>query len=594
MSPSQLQRATRRAFSRRRALGVTAAAAGGAFLAACGGSSSNNSSGKSTNAAAPSVAAATSASGAATPAAASGTRPPQAPAGASTNASATTAAEQPVKGGTLRRAVSISVLGIDPHIEVSVGIYTIDPWVYSFLGAFNAIEQKLYPIFAESLQQPSQTEFIFKLRQGVKFQNIAPVNGREQTADDVLYSLERFRDLPQAQNNDFFKTVTDKMEVVDKYTFRLTTKAPFAESLSELGGRQKAIVPREAVEKFGDLSTMAIGAGPFLLDQYVKGERTVMKRNPDYWDKNLPYVDGANWVTIMDAGTMLAAYKSDQIDVGAGPYEGVPLTKLDYEELLKNPKLVNLKQPSLSYGTLELNASVKPYDDKRVRQAIWLGMDRQQFIDKISLGEGVPQGVLSNGLNFWALSQDEIKPYITADYQKAKQLLAAAGFPNGFDMDLDTSGGVQAYVDYLDVAVSELKKIGINIKPRLTDLPTYLSDKLFKGNFNATIFTHNPYETTKVPLGFYHKNGIGNGSWFHYANEDISKALDVENGEMELNKRQQLVKDVQKQIMEDAAPLIPFQTPTQFQSYHKRVGGFDPTVRNFQYFRYTDYIRPGA
>ncbi|HZQ37642.1 MAG TPA: hypothetical protein VFD32_17045, partial [Dehalococcoidia bacterium] len=169
-----------------------------------------------------------------------------------------------------------------------------------------------------------------------------------------------------------------------------------------------------------------------------------------------------------------------------------------------------------------------------------------------------------------------------------------AGYPNGFEFDIDTSGGVQKYIDYLDVLVPELKKIGITAKPRLTDLPTYLSDKLFKGNFNATVFTHNPYETTKVPLGFYHKNGIGNGSWFHYANEDISRALDAENAELDINKRQQMVKDVQKAIMEDAAPLIPFLTPPQYLSWNKRVGGIDPAVRNFQYFRYTDFIRPNA
>lgn len=186
--------------TRRRAVGVAGGSAAAAFLAACGSSNNNNGTSKATNAPAPSVAAASNPSGATAAAAvASGTRPPQAPAGVTSNATPTTVAEQPVRGGTLRRAVSISVLGIDPHIEVSVGIYTIDPWVYSFLGAFNAIEQKLYPIFAQSLEQPSQTDFVFKLRQGVKFHNIAPVSGREQTAEDVLYSLQRFRDLPQAQ-----------------------------------------------------------------------------------------------------------------------------------------------------------------------------------------------------------------------------------------------------------------------------------------------------------------------------------------------------------------------------------------------------------
>jgi peptide/nickel transport system substrate-binding protein len=593
---SERQTVARRRYglSRRRALGVTAAAAGGAFLAACGGnnSSSGNASSKaSSNAAAPAASAASVPSAAPKTAA---TAAPQAPGAGSTPVGAATAAsDTPVRGGMLRRGTWLSVLGIDPHIEVSVGLYMMAS-VYTYMAGFNAIENKLYPLFAQSFEQPSATEFVFKLRQGVKFHNVDPVNGREQTAADVVYSFQRFRDLPQAQNNDFFKVVTDKMEAVDAYTFRLTTKQPFAESINELGSIQKAIVPHEAVEKFGDLSQHAIGAGPFTLDAYTKGEKTVLKRNPDFYDKNLPYVDGVTWTTILDQATLLQAYKSDQIDIGAGPYEGVLLTKLDYDDLTKNTKLVNQKLPALHYGSLGLNATVKPFDDKRVRQALWLGVDRQQFIDKIGLGEGSPQGVLNNGLTYWALSQDELKPYIAPDVQKAKQLLAAAGYPNGFDMTIETSGGVQLYIDHAELLVAELKKLGINAKLNLTDLPSYLSDKLFKGNFNATVFTHNPYTSPKIPIGFYHKNGIGNGSWWHYDNEDISKAIDAENGEMDLDKRQKLVKDVQKAILEDGGPMINFFSPTLFQSYHKRVGGFDPALRPFQYFRYSEFLKPGA
>ena len=90
------------------------------------------------------------------------------------------------------------------------------------------------------------------------------------------------------------------------------------------------------------------------------------------------------------------------------------------------------------------------------------------------------------------------------------------------------------------------------------------------------------------------KNGIGNGSWFHYDNPDITKAIDAENAEVDLMKRQQMVKDVQKMIMADAAPLMPFITGSAYISWNKRVGGLDPTLRNFQYQRYTEFIKPGV
>jgi peptide/nickel transport system substrate-binding protein len=543
-------------------LGATALGAGAAWLAACGGDDDEESS-----------------SGAAQPAT------------AAAGGQATAAAETPVRGGTLRRGTWLNVLGIDPHIEVSVGLYMMTS-VYTYLGGFQMADQKFYPIFAESVEQPSPTEFSFKLRKGVKFQNVAPVSGREVTAQDVLYSLERFRDLPQAQNNDFFKSVVSKMEAVDPYSLKISTKQPYAESLSEIGGVQKAIVAREAVEKFGDLSQNAIGAGPYTLEEYVKGERTVLKRNPDYFDKNVAFPDMIRWTTILDQSTLLAAYKNDQIDVGAGPYEGTLLTKLDYEDLQKNKALNNLKLPALHYGSLGVNASVKPFDDKRVRQALWVGLDRAQFIDKVHQGEGAPMGVLNGGLDFWALSQDDLKPYVGPDVKKAKDLLSAAGYPNGFEFELDTSGGVQLYIDYLEVLVPELKKLGITAKPRLSDLSTFLSDKLFKANFNAVVFTHNPYTSPKIPLGFYHKNGIGTFSWWHYDSPTVTAAIDAQSAELDIKKRQQLVKDAQKAILDDGGPMINFVSPTLFQSWHKRVGGFDPAMRTFQYFRYSEFLKP--
>jgi peptide/nickel transport system substrate-binding protein len=550
-----------RPVSRRWALGAASLGAGAAFLAACGGDDKKKE----------------EASG--------GAAQGQATAGAGT--------ETPVRGGTMRKGTYLNVLGIDPAIEVSVGIYAMMPNVYTYLGAINPVDEKFNTIVAESVEQPSPTEFIFKLRKGVKFHDIAPVNGRELVAEDVKYSKERFRDLPQAQNNDYYKTVVDTMEAVDPYTFRITTKRPWAESLRELGGVQQAIVPREAVERFKDLQQNAIGAGPYIMEEYVKGERVSFKRNPNYFEQGKPYLDAIKWQTILDQSTLLAAFKTDQIDIGQGPYEGTQLNKLDFEELKRNDKIQTAKLFSLSYGSLGVNVSQKPFDDKRVRQAIWTGIDRSVFVDKVDLGEGAPMGVLSGGLTFWALSQDELKPYITPDVKKAKDLLTAAGYPNGFEFEYDTSGGVPSYILHSDVLVPELKKLGITAKPRLNDLSAFLSNKLFTGNFNAVVFVHNPYESPKVPLGFYHEKGLGTFSWWHYSNPQVTAAIDAQNAELDAQKRQKLVKDAQKLILEDGGPMINFHTRPTFFAAYKRVGGVDPNTRSFHYFRYSEYIKPG-
>jgi peptide/nickel transport system substrate-binding protein len=512
------------------------------------------------------------------------------PGGATTapSGSPTASAQEPVKGGTLRTGTFLNVLGIDPHIEVSVGLTTCMK-VYAYLGGFSMTDQTFNGLLAEKLEQPSATEFVFRLRPGAKWQDTAPVNGRPVVAEDVKYSFERFRDLPQAQNNDFFKTVTDKMEVIDPSTFKLTTKSPYAESLSEIGGSQKAIVAKEDVEQRTDLSTGGVGAGPYMLDQYVKGELTVIKKNPNYWNKDLPHLDKISLQTILDMNTLIEAYKSDQMDIN-----GALLTKLDYEDLLKNNKLVNQKFPALHYGSFAMNAAEKPFNDPRVRQAIYIGIDRAQFIDKVFQNEATPMGPLNVGLDFWALPQEQLKPYITQDIQKAKELLNAAGYPNGFDLDIATSNGVQLYIDHAEVLVSELKKIGINASLKLTDLSTYLSTQLFAGNFHSTVFTHNPYESPKIPLGFYHKLGIGNGSWWHYDNPAVNTAVEKQIAEIDVQKRKQLVLDAQKAILDDYAPMLNFASPVAFSSFHKRVGGYDPKLRTYQAWRYTEFLNPNA
>jgi len=556
------QGAFRQRITRRRVLG-TFAVGGAAFVAACGGDSDDDS----------------GAGGQGAQATASG----PAPAGAQAQASGTP--QDAVRGGTLRTGTFLNVLGIDPHIEVSVGLNTAQR-VYTYLGGFNSVGQTFTPLAAQGVEQPDPTQFVFKLRQGVKFQNIDPVPARDLTAQDVLYSMERFRDHPRAQNNDFFKAITDKMEAIDPTTFRLSTKGPYAESLSEIGGVQKAIVPREAVEKFGDLSNNAIGAGPYILQEYVKGERTVLRKNPDYYDKNLPYLDGMRSVTILDMNTLVQAYKSDQLDIN-----GALLTKLDYDDLRRNDKLVTEKMPALHYGSLGLNVSKKPFDDKRVREAMWVGVDRAQFVDKVGLGEGVPMGPLSAGLDFWVLPEDQLKPYLGPDVKKAKDLLSAAGYANGFKMTIDTSNGVQLFIDHAELLVAELKKLGIEAELRLTDLPTFLSDKLFKGDFDAVVFTHNPYESPKIPLGFYHKNGIGGFSWFSYSSPQVTAAIDAQSVEIDVNKRKSLVQSAQKAILDDGGPMINFFSPTLFTSYNKRLGGYDPLLRGGQGWRYTEFVK---
>jgi len=498
----------------------------------------------------------------------------------------TPAAETPVKGGTLRTGTSVAALGIDPHTAVGDGQPTVVK-VYSYLGAYDNINQQYTLLNAESLEQPSDNEFIFKLRPGVRFHDIAPVSGREVNAQDVVYSFERFRDHPRAQGNAFYKTLVERMDAPEPGVFHVKTTTPYAEALSDMFGIQKPIIPREAVEKFGDLSINAIGAGPFMLDEYVRGERTVLKRNPNYLDPDLPHVDTIRQVTILDPNTLLQAFKSDQLDIN-----GAELTKLDFDDLSRDDTLVTVRLPALYYGSLGVSVAVKPYDDPRVRQALYVGIDRRQFIDKIGLGEGSAMGPLNVGHEFWVISPEELKPYVGPDVKKARDLLSAAGYPDGFDMTL-TTGSIPSYTNHAEVLIPELKKIGINARLQTSEIGSYLTNVLRPGNFEATVFVHAAYDTPRIPLSHYHKGGLDGGvSRWRYDNPRVNALFDTQNGALDVNQRRQIILDLQRAILEDWAPMINLFSPMGYVAYHRRLGGYDPRLRSYQLFRYSEFLKP--
>jgi peptide/nickel transport system substrate-binding protein len=152
------------------------------------------------------------------------------------------------------------------------------------------------PHLAERWEQPDDTTYVFYLRKGVKWHNKPPVNGRELVAEDVKFTFDRFLTEPGNADRYMLESV-DRVEVVDRYTVKFLLKEPFVWLLDVLANpRSVWIIAPEVVQKFGDLkkAEAAIGTGPFLLERYEPHVKTVFKRNPDYFLKDQPYVDGVN------------------------------------------------------------------------------------------------------------------------------------------------------------------------------------------------------------------------------------------------------------------------------------------------------------
>ena len=205
-------------------------------------------------------------------------------------------AGQPRRGGILR-VRGYDPTHFDPHLTISFKTHATLSFVYSRLVRHTVgvgVQPGIFtvePDVAESWETPDDTTYIFHLRQGVKWHNKPPLNGRELVAEDVKFTYDRFR-TEQGNPNRYMLDAVDRVEVVDRYTVKFLLKEPYVWLVSTLAYSWSMwLIAPEVVQQFGDLKQpeTAIGTGPFLLERYEPNVKTVFKRNPDYFRQGQPY-----------------------------------------------------------------------------------------------------------------------------------------------------------------------------------------------------------------------------------------------------------------------------------------------------------------
>src|SRR5262245_14676355 len=231
------------------------------------------------------------------PPAAAANTPAPAPTAA---AAAPAAAGQPKRGGVLISALTADPVTLDPHLGFPGSPQAL---MYETLTYFDA-QSKVQPLLAESWEVLDEgATIVFRLRKGVKFHS-----GREMVADDVKYSMERLQDKASVFAADY--AVIQKIDIVDPYTVKMSFAKPFPgvfRMLSQFKGGE--IVGKEGVQKWGDLARNGMGTGPFMLDRWTSGSEIVLKRHPDYWRKELPYMDGITFKIIKDEDAIVAGLR---------------------------------------------------------------------------------------------------------------------------------------------------------------------------------------------------------------------------------------------------------------------------------------------
>ena len=329
---------------------------------------------------------------------------------------------------------------------------------------------------AESWESPDEETLIFHLRKGVYWQDKPPVNGREFVADDVVFTFNRiYAECPQCYVNNQTKPEHRPTSITapDKYTVVIKCPAGYVGNTLNWLGEMLLIMPPESVAAPGgsQLWENSCGTGPFMLEDYVRGSSATLIRNPNYHEKDplhpentLPYLDGIKWLIIPDASTRLSALRTGKIDRAGLSWE-------EAAEMMETDPQLEYSKYLVSYTNnifMRMDKPEKPWADIRVRHALAMAIDNQEIVDELYGGNGVI-------LHYPALSHkeyqcmytplDELPESVRMQYEyhpdKARQLLAEAGYPDGFTVNMLT---YSVYVDRLCVIKEYWADIGVEME----------------------------------------------------------------------------------------------------------------------------------
>jgi peptide/nickel transport system substrate-binding protein len=354
---------------------------------------------------------------------------------------------------------------------------------------------------AESWSHPDELTYVFKLRKGVRFHPKPPVNGRELTAQDVVYSMERFRTVkgnPQA----YMLSVVDRVEAVDRYTVKFTVKEPYAWFLDMIANPMTlAIVARECVEKYGDLKKAGatVGTGPWMLENYRPNVGFTLVRHPNYFRRGLPYIGRIEATIDDDNASRLAAFLAGKYDLGwenAGAINRTDWNAMQTQLKRHRPGLRTAEYPSNVVYRVFMRTDKAPFSDVRVRRAISLAINRRAIIEAVADGTGWVNGAVPLAFRDWGLAIEHLgdgKSYYEHDPQEARRLLAEAGYPNGFASVMDFNNYGSSFMDdAIALILRQLKTVGIDARLNTKEYGAYIATSA-TGNYEAMYYGATPF-----------------------------------------------------------------------------------------------------
>ena len=356
---------------------------------------------------------------------------------------------------------------LDPHRMVTAGTREVLFNIFEGLVKPNS-DGEMIPAVAEKYTLSEDgTTYTFTLREGVKFHN-----GQTVTAEDVVYSINRCAAVPEGQEKPLVAafSAVKSVEALDEKTVAVTIAQRYLEFISYMTA---AIIPAD----YENQDTAPVGTGPFKFVSRTPQQDFVMERFEDYWGTPA-WLDKVTYKICENADALVMNLNGGAIDLCAH------LTSTQVAQLGEDFQVaegtMNLVQ------AIYLNNQAKPFDNQLVRQALCYAIDRQGIMDMVADGHGTAVGS-SIYPAFTKYFLPELVDKYPHDVAKAKELLAQAGYPDGFDMTISVPNNYQPHMDTAEVVAEQLREAGINVTIQPVEWSTWL-DTIYNGRqFQATV-----------------------------------------------------------------------------------------------------------
>jgi glutathione transport system substrate-binding protein len=344
---------------------------------------------------------------------------------------------------------------LDPHNTSDTYSGAIERAICQGLLGFDK-NMNIIPLLAESYTyNANATEFTFKLRKGISFQDGTPFNAKA-----VKVNIDRLMTGKYVRSS--LMDPVKELKIIDDYTVKFILKQPFGAFLNALAHPGALMLSPAALEKYGDeIGSHPVGTGPFIFQEWVSGSYVLIKKNPNYW-RGTVKVDSIKFVPIPENGSRVAMLRAGQAQyIYPMPAELLKLVEND-------PNIEVIKQESIIERYLILNTKSKPLSDERVRQAINYALDKKAIIN-IAWGGAASEAdsIFPSALPFF--KKQGPWPY---DVAKAKELMKAAGYPNGFKVVFLTPNA-SARLRTTQMVQQQLQAIGITGEIQSMDVASF-------------------------------------------------------------------------------------------------------------------------